>query len=92
MNCFTEEKNDILEPATEKSLSTNVENIQPASSPILNSKKLVEEDQNSQNLEGINDINLVQIDQIQQTKADKSTPEEGFCCVMSMHDGVVLYD
>ena len=76
---------------TENSSLTSIENIQPVSSPILNSKKIVEDDQSSQNMEGINDINLAQIDQIQQTKTDKSTPEEGFCCVMSMHDGVVLY-
>ena len=45
----------------------------------------------SQDLERNNDMKIDQIDQVQQTKTEKSTTEEGFCCVMSMHDGVVLY-
>jgi hypothetical protein len=51
---------------------------------------LIEEDVNAQNLEGMMDMNSVQLEQNQPTKTEKGNVEEGFCCVMSMHDGVVL--
>ncbi|KAG5671629.1 hypothetical protein PVAND_001821 [Polypedilum vanderplanki] len=88
----TEEKNEKQELVTESSSHTSVENnIPPASSPIL--KKSIDEDLKTQNVDGITDIGAInQTDQNQATKVEKGGPvEEGFCCVMSMHDGVVLY-
>jgi hypothetical protein len=86
-----EENKEMLEPTTELTL-ISIENIQPAPSPVL--RKSVDEDLNAQHhhhVEGITDLSAInQMDQSQPTKTEKGTAEEGFCCVMSMHDGVVL--
>lgn len=69
-----------------------MENMQQAiPSPILK-KSSADEDLNLQNTyitSATADVGSVQGEPTLPTKSDKGT-EEGFCCVMSMHDGVVL--
>lgn len=97
MNAISEEKVDNQEPicvarkTTENSPSKCIENVQDLHSPSPLTKKSIDEDVNAQNLEGLTDLNSVQYDQSQPAKTEKGAVEEGFCCVMSMHDGVVLY-
>lgn len=70
----------------ENSSSDGAENIISEPSPP---NKAVEEEIS---IEATNDSTGVPYDASQSTaKTEKGTIEEGFCCVMSMHDGVVLY-
>jgi hypothetical protein len=90
LNVVSEEKPDNQEPITEITCSSNsIENIQPIPMSPSN-RKSIDEDVNSMNIEGMTDIGCMQIDQAQTAKTEKGSVEEGFCCVMSMHDGVVL--
>lgn len=87
MNNITAENIDNQEVKPDELSIVNIENTLPILSPTHN-KKSIEEDSSSQKIERISDLSSIQIDQ--SAKVEKSSPEEGFCCVMSMHDGVVL--
>lgn len=52
--------------------------MQPAPSPIL--KKSIEEEINAQHIEGTS-AEVLSAEQSQAAKAEKLSPEEGFCCV-----------
>lgn len=79
---FSEEaKTDDQEKASRCLQADSLANIQPVLSPA---KKVSEEVET-----GLN-IDLTEITPQGIAKTEKGSSEEGFCCVMSMHDGVVL--
>lgn len=66
--------------------SSAAEHITPVLSPV---RITIDEDDlafNSDEAEVPNNVENIQVS----TKTEKSSGDEGFCCVMSMHDGVVL--
>lgn len=63
------------------------ENIPPALSPVM--RKFPDEDSTAINQE-LSEVSAINLEQSQPAKTEKGSNEEGFCCVMSMHDGVVL--
>ena len=81
---------DVQEPTSDNSSLTNTENALQAPSPIA--KKSIEEDINVQTMmEGMSGVEgFMTVEQNQSIRSEKLSHEEGFCCVMSMHDGVVL--
>lgn len=89
LDLFPDVSDDLQEPTSENSSITNTENVLQAPSPIA--KKSIEEDTNAQTMmDGMSGVEvLMTVEQNQSTRSEKSQ-EEGFCCVISMHDGVVL--
>lgn len=81
---FAEEKTDSNESLVDCSTQVSLEKISPVISPMI--QKSFDEDSNAINpiLPEMSASNL------EQTMTEKGSTEEGFCCVMRMHDGVVL--
>lgn len=79
-----EDKPDSNEPLVECSTQVSLEKTSPVISPMI--QKSFDEGSKAINpiLPEMNATNL------EQTKTEKGSIEEGFCCVMRMHDGVVL--
>lgn len=80
-----EEKTDSNEPLVDCSTQASLEKISPVVILPMNQKSF-DEDSNAINpiLPEMSASNL------EQTMTEKGSTEEGFCCVMRMHDGVVL--
>lgn len=85
---FEEEKIDNQEPTTESSSLDSVEHVETALSPAI--RKPIEEDSMIITTD-FTEINAASYEHSQgPAKTEKGSTEEGFCCVMSMNEGVVL--
>lgn len=72
---------DEQEKASRCLQADSLANITPVLSPVKNASEEIETTVNAV----FNEISPQSI-----AKTEKGSSEEGFCCVMSMHDGVVL--
>lgn len=81
LELITDESDDVREPTSDNSSITNTENALQAPSPIA--KKSIEEDTIAQTMDGMNveAFLTVEQNQNQSIRSEKSSPEEGFCCV-----------
>jgi hypothetical protein len=85
---FEEDKAESLTPTAESSSLESIEHVVPAlTSPLL--KREIDEEVTILQPD-ISDVKSPCGEQAHHTKTEKGSSEEGFCCVMSMHDGVVL--
>lgn len=76
-----EAKNDDQEKATRSLQAEGLGNITPVLSPAKKTSEEIEPPLN---------VDITEISPQSIAKTEKGSSEEGFCCVMSMHDGVVL--
>lgn len=72
------------EPMVEIPSTDGVKNITMSLPPNIS----VDENTTSLNIDFSTSMNVDNM--MHQAKSEKGVSEEGFCCVMSMHDGVVL--
>lgn len=81
-----EDKADDQEKTTRCSQADNL----VSNTPVLSPAKKAYDDVEPPISVVINEISPISIEPQSIAKTEKGSSEEGFCCVMSMHDGVVL--